>query len=179
MTIELVWQEYRGLLKRFLASKISNPRDAEDLLQNILIKVHQKLTSLNSKDKIKPWLMQIANNTIIDFYRQQAKYKTLTAEDLWYENQEEVQQNLSECLNPFIQELPDKYRNLIIAIDLNGTKQKSYAVQHGISYSTLKSRVQKARTELRRLMELCCTFELDKDGNAINCSKRHTRCEPC
>ena len=179
MNIELIWQEYRGLLKRFLASKVSNPRDAEDLLQNILIKVHQKLSSLNSSDKLKPWLMQIANHTIIDFYRQQAKHKTLTLEDLWYEDKEEVQRDLSLCLSPFIQELPVKYRDLLIDIDINGKKQKDYAQQHEISYSTLKSRVQKGRSELKRLMEQCCEFELDTQGNAIDCTERQTICKPC
>ena len=51
MNIEQIWNDYGNLLRRFLLSKVNNPEDAEDLLQDILIKTHKKLGSLKDPKK--------------------------------------------------------------------------------------------------------------------------------
>ena len=58
MDIDTIWREYRQGLQRFLQSRIANPADAEDVLQDILIKSHQHLHTLSSQNSIKPWLLQ-------------------------------------------------------------------------------------------------------------------------
>ena len=179
MKIERGWQEYQSSLSRFLASKVANPTDVEDLLQNILIKTHQNMGSLNSKERLKPWLFQIANRTIIDFYRQQSVKRELTAEDLWYEDEEANENALAQCVEPFIRNLPAKYAELLRAIELEGQSQKDYAEKLGISYSTLKSRVQKSRQQLRRLFDECCSMEVDAQGNAVSCDPKKNACDAC
>ncbi len=64
---EQVWQDYQSNLRAFLKSRVDSPDNIEDLLQDILIKVHRNVSGLKSRDKLKPWLFQIANNTIMDF----------------------------------------------------------------------------------------------------------------
>jgi len=80
------------------------------------------------------------------------------------------------CIEPFIQGLPDKYANLLRSIELNGQSQKEYAEQNNLSYSTLKSRVQKSRHELKKLFEQCCAIQLDSTCNAIG---RDSNAEGC
>lgn len=179
MNIDIVWQEYRSLLKGYLANKVSNPVDAEDLLQNILIKVHLNLPKLTELEKLKPWLLQIAKHTIIDFYRTQGQKRQLTAKDLWYENEQDTDHELIECITPFIKCLPEKYQTPLQAIDVDGQEQKYFAELHGINYSTLKSRVQKGRQELKRLFYKCCDLELDAQGNAISCLGVKSDCGGC
>lgn len=112
--------------------------------------------------------------TFIDYYRKQAKSSNnVQAEDLWYGELEssesnQVQAELSQCIQPFITALPDSSAVLLDAIDLKGASQKELAEELGISYSTLKSRVQKARKELKGLFDDCCHLELDKSGAAID-----------
>jgi len=122
-------------------------------------------------------LFQIANRTIIDFYRQQASKRELNIEDLWYEDYEPNE--LIQCLNPFIQGLPDKYANLLRSIELNGQSQKEYADKNDISYSTLKSRVQKSRQELKKLFDQCCSIKLDSTGNIIHSEITPNKCDKC
>ncbi|MCJ8272648.1 MAG: RNA polymerase sigma factor SigZ, partial [Psychrosphaera sp.] len=69
MNLETLWLAYQSNLKAFLHKNVSNPNDVEDLLQEILIKTHQNLGQLKDSKKVKSWLFQIANHTIIDFYR--------------------------------------------------------------------------------------------------------------
>lgn len=173
MTLEAIWKEYRSSLKAFLHSKISNAADVDDLLQEILIKTHQNLAKIRAEESIKSWLFQIANYTIIDFYRRNKTFTELNQEEavsetVWLKAQErDIKQELSACIEPFIQALDERDAALLTAIDINGESQRQYAESLGISYSTLKSRVQKARTQLRSLFDNCCQMELDTQGNLM------------
>lgn len=172
MNLESIWSEYRTGLKAFLHSKISNEADVEDLLQDILFKTHEKSHQLRAEDSIKSWLYQIANNTITDFYRRNAR-EQLIAGDLWYKEPEsDVKEELSVCVHPFVNALSPESAELLIAIDLQGVPQKEYAESLGISYSTLKSRVQKARKELRGLFDECCHMTMDAQGNLMEYEQR-------
>ena len=167
--IEDVWQQYQKSLKRFLQSNVSCPDDVDDLLQDILIKTYQQLNTVKDKSKLKSWLFQLANNTIIDFYRKRARSKGITEDELWYtEGGESIHRQLSHCISPFIQALPQEDAQLLNAIEINGTSQKDYAEQHGMKYSTLKSRVQKSREKLNRLFSECCEMKVDSHGNIID-----------
>ncbi|MCK8044191.1 RNA polymerase sigma factor SigZ [Shewanella sp. 1CM18E] len=180
MNIETVWQEYRNKIKAFLHAKVSNPDDVDDLLQEILIKTFDNLHSVQSEAKIKSWLYQVANNAIIDFYRKRGRASLIEGEELWYEQSEQsTEQALSRCIEPFINALPEDSSALLTAIDLHGQSQKDYAAEHGISYSTLKSRVQKSRERLRGLYEECCHLSLDKQGNVVEFDPKNGNCKGC
>lgn len=171
--LELVWFEYRNRLARFLRSKVSNPDDVEDLLQDILLKVHQNIDTLEQRERLKPWLFQIANNTIIDFYREKTRKAMPQAEELWYDDPgAEDKHLLEECVIPFVDALPPEMSDILHLIDLQGVSQKSYAEEHGISYSTLKTRVQTSRLQLRKLFENCCEFTVDSHGNIIDYERK-------
>lgn len=179
MKLENIWNEYRHSLKAFLHSKISNHADVDDLLQEILIKTHQNLSQVRAKDSLKSWLFQIANHAIIDFYRRNGRTKEVEQSDLWFDEPEaDIKQEMSHCIEPFIQALGNERAELLMAIDLNGVSQKDTAESLGISYSTLKSRVQKARTELRGLFDSCCHMKLDAQGNLMD-YERKNGCDGC
>ncbi|OUR95685.1 RNA polymerase sigma factor SigZ [Halobacteriovorax marinus] len=181
MQIEKVWGEYKLGLKGFIHSKIANPTDAEDLLQEVLIKTFQNLHKINSQESIKSWIFQVANNAIIDHYRRNGKYtnEMLDEKLIFTEESEDAQKELSKCIEPFIRELPKETCELLTAIDLDGESQKAYAEAKGIKYTTLKSRVKKGREELRALFENCCTMSLDKDGNIIDFEEKPKSCNVC
>jgi RNA polymerase sigma-70 factor, ECF subfamily len=185
MNLEKIWAEYRTSLKAFLHSKVSNAADVDDLLQELLIKTHQNLNQIRDKESIKSWLFQIANHGIIDFYRRNGKYSVLTQIELsenelgFDETSAEIKGELSHCIAPFIQALDQQSSELLTAIDLNNESQKTYAQNQGISYSTLKSRVQKARSELRALFDGCCKMTLDAQGNLMDYDRQNNNCDKC
>lgn len=154
--------------------------EVDDLLQEVLIKAHEKLHTVKDDTSIKAWLFQVANNTIIDFYRKRAKSRNVEASDLWYESNDQSDwEDLARCIAPFVQALPDETAKLLAAIDLEGKSQKEYAAMLGISYTTLKSRVQKGRSELRHVFDRCCEFELDQSGRLANYKPRSGTCDDC
>ncbi|MFY8275413.1 RNA polymerase sigma factor SigZ [Pseudoalteromonas sp. SSDWG2] len=168
MRIEQIWAEYKHSLRSFLRSKIANEADVEELLQEILLKTHLHLHQLKDQRSIKSWLFQIARNTITDFYRQQSHQQDDLLFDVADAPEYSIKADLIKCIEPFLQAMPEAQADLIRKIDLEGHSQKQEAQRLGISYSTLKSRTQKSRAELKILFERCCDFEIDKHGNLID-----------
>ena len=180
MNLENIWQEYGSSLRSFLYSRISNEADIDDLLQEVLIKTHRNLGTVTSSGKIKPWLFQLTNNTIIDYYRTKGRAKDVSAADLWYADDDvDVEQALAQCVEPFIRALPKRSADLLFAIDIEGQSQKDYAKKAGVSYSTLKSQVQRGRAKLRALFDDCCSLTLDKHGNVIEYRAKTGGCDSC
>lgn len=180
INIEHVWDEYQSAIKAFLRSRVSSSDDVDDLLQDILIKTYKNLHTIKSESSIKSWLFQTANHAIIDFYRKKAKSSGVNAEDLWYDkNDTDIKHELSKCIEPFINSLPRDNAELLTSVDIQGNTQKDYAESHGISYSTVKSRVQKSRSQLRELFEDCCHLRLDHRGNVIDCDSKSSNCDKC
>ena len=180
MNVETIWAEYQTSLKAFLYKNVNNTADVEDLLQEILIKTYQNLSTVKEVTKIKPWLFQIAQHSIIDFYRQQGRNNSLGDDPLWYEHQESsIHQQLSQCILPFIESLEEDDKQLLTAIEINGISQKEYALQHNIKYSTLKSRVQKSRQTLQSVFTQCCNFNLDAQGHLLDYQRKPKNCNDC
>ncbi|WP_394173283.1 RNA polymerase sigma factor SigZ [Thalassotalea litorea] len=186
--IVTIWKQFSEQLKRFLHRKISDPHQVDDLLQDILLKSYQQLSTLNDISKIKPWLFQIANHTIIDYYRNQGRENKVVASGIddnvldshGNANTEDFESpltGLEDCLEPFIEALPKESKDILTAIDLHGQSQKDYAEQHGIAYSTLKSRTQKSRELLRGLFNRCCQYELDARGNMMEWHEKSKGCD--
>lgn len=180
MMLEKIWSEYQSGLRNFLRSKISNESDAEDVLQEILIKTYQNLDKLQNPDSIKSWLFQIANRSVIDFYRANGKASLAEGETLWHESSEEdAKQQLASCIQPLMSSLSDSSAELLQSIDIEGKSQKEVAEELGVSYSTLKSRVQKSRTELKTVYEQCCRFSFDSQGAVMDYEAKQSKCNKC
>lgn len=180
MDLEDVWTGYRGQLKAFLHARVSNPADVDDLLQEVSIKVFTNLKTLKDETKLKPWLYQTTRNAIADHYRKTGRDKELTAEDLWFDGDDQtVREELEGCIRPFLSVLPEEAARLLTAIDLNGQPQRDYADEHGLAYSTLKSRVQSARLALRSVFDNCCRMSLDASGNIADYTPKGGSCKSC
>ena len=180
MKLEQIWADYKRALKAFIHSKVDNPTDVDDLLQDILVKTYKNLDSIKEKASIKAWLFQIANNSIIDFYRRKGATQLIDEENLLAPKPEKnIMSELSTCILPFINALPEENARLLIAIDIENQSQKTYAEKLGVSYSTLKSRVQKSRALLKMTFDNCCHFQMDKNGNLYDYSEKPTQCRNC
>jgi RNA polymerase sigma-70 factor (ECF subfamily) len=82
---------------------------------------------------------------------------------------------LAQCVRPFVDELPDIYRDALVMTELDGLTQAAAANRVGISLSGMKSRVQRGRAMLRDSIEDCCEVTLD----ARNGIRDVTPCEDC
>ena len=93
---------------------------------------------------------------------------------------EQVRQALANCIRPFLNQLPDKYREAVETVDLQGVSQKDLALDLGLSHSAIKSRVQRGRGMLKTLFQECCQYELDAQGNLVDFEvKSSNNCQHC
>lgn len=171
---EELWQNYETSLRKFIQSKVSNEMDVDDLRQEIMFKTYKNIEDLQSIKNVKSWLFKIARNTIIDFYRKSANKDFVDFDEESFEQEEQclIEKELSQCTKIFVNSLSEESASLLKAIDLEGQSQKVYASSHDLSYSTLKSRVQKARGELRERFEDCCSFSLSQSGKILDYTKK-------
>ena len=183
MKIEKIWQAYSNNLKQYLEARLYNKADVDDLLQEILIKTHKQINTLETNEKLLPWLYKITQHTLIDHYRKKAKQSEHPREeDLWYSEQgdkqgQQTELTMSTCVLPFVEQLPESTAYLIKSIDIEGRSQKELAAELSISYSGLKSRVQRGRKALRLLFESCCHLEFDRYGNVIDYEPKTKHCQ--
>ncbi len=175
MEFKQLWQEYKNQLRQFLLSRVDNRADVEDLLQEILIKTYQHLNSVKEPDKLLAWLFQVTRNKLIDYYRQshvETSRQEIAREGILSDEEpqqyEQVRRELSNCIRPFLNQLSPKYREAVEAVDLQGISQKELAIELGLSYSTLKSRVQRGRSLLKAMFQECCSYQLDARGNLVD-----------
>ena len=179
VSLETIWAEYGERLRRFLLSKVSRPEDADDLVQDILIRVHKKLPQLRESGKLQSWLFQIARNALIDHYRRSGSSSPkpfLLEGDSDAGSNEDIRLELTGCLQPFLKKIPGLYRQALTEVDLKGVSQKALALRLGISHSAVKSRVQRGRAMLKDMFFECCSYCRDARGGVTDYRKRTGRC---
>ena len=88
----------------FIVVRVNDPSVAEDLLQEVFVRVHARIGTLKEEDSLKAWLYQIARNAIIDHYRSERKSSELTKSLSTLDDQAErsEQEALAECVLPFV-----------------------------------------------------------------------------
>lgn len=181
MQIEEILKEYSLQLRRFLSSRIRNRHDVDDVLQEILIKTFQHFQNIREPEKFKAWLFKTARNTLIDYYRRSDKNINgeLTGNEVVFEPSADVRQDLAKCIRPFLKNLPEKYRVPLEAVELQEVSQKELAESLGLSYSALKSRVQRGRKMLLNILKECCHYEFDVRGNIMSFKAKKNFCKSC
>lgn len=164
-------QNFYSHLKKYLIGKIKNSELAEDIVQEVMLKVvtaHQKNLQVQN---IKAWLYQIARNTLIDYYRKNANVIQENEEhlkDSLYYLQEESFSPI-DYLIPMINLLPEKYSIPLILSDIDNKSQLEIAKKLDLSLSATKMRIQRARKMLYSLFTECCDIEYDKNGAFLHC----------
>ncbi|NBC67068.1 MAG: sigma-70 family RNA polymerase sigma factor [Bacteroidetes bacterium] len=171
---EIIWNQYREKVLNYLRSKVSDEELAKDLTHDIFVKVLNKADKLEEIENLDNWIFTLARNRFIDHTR---KKKELTIGDREIKSaDEDIDQiaqlvgSISDCLVEFIEEYEGVENRLLMRIFSGETSQKEAAKELDIPYSTLKSRIQKAREVIiSRFINECCTLVYDKEGNIINC----------
>jgi RNA polymerase sigma-70 factor, ECF subfamily len=171
--IQTLYADFSDKLKSYILHKVNDKVLAEDIMHDTFIKIDACCKQNRNCESPKSYLFQVANNTIADHYRK--KYKPVSpAKEISIENEAaNHNEELLNCLNPFIEQLPEKYKQAIILADIQQKPQQEIANLLNISLSATKSRIQRAREKLKTLFEKACRLEADKFGNIITCEHKN------
>jgi RNA polymerase sigma-70 factor (ECF subfamily) len=175
-----LWHAYRDDLYRFVRSRVGDPVAAEDIVQDVLTRAYAGRHALRAASKLRTWLFQITQNTIVDYYRTRRPAVPLPPDLGTTEGPEsgDAEQALAQCLAPLVRRLPARYREALEHTELEGRTQKAAAALLGLSISGAKSRVQRARKLLEAMLVACCRLEFDSRGRVMG-YEREADCRGC
>jgi RNA polymerase sigma-70 factor, ECF subfamily len=177
--------EIRAAVRRFIGARVNSAAVADDLTQEVLLKVLQRLPQVRDPRRLMGWVIQIARNTVIDHYRSRRAAEPLTETDgaelpetaAPAPNEEgRLRDSLARYVRSVVQQLPPVYREAIELTEYDGLSQVELAARLGISISGAKSRVQRARVKVRETIERCCHFEVDRYGTVLGYEPRVRSC---
>ncbi len=169
-TLEQIWHEFSDRLGQFIRSRVADPSTAEDILQDVFVKVQARLDQLKDPAKLPSWIYLIARNAIIDHYRTQRE--TVEVPESLIDEAEPQSKELQDLKAAFLRmvhSLPEPYREAVVWTEFEGLTQQQLADKLGISLSGAKSRVQRGRQQLKAMLTECCAFEFDRRGRVIDC----------
>jgi len=166
---EVVKRE-QSRLRNFIRRRVPDPRDAEDILQDVFYKLVEANRLLMPIEHVTGWLFRVARNRITDLFR---KKKPETFSDAAVEDEAGealqledllpspdagpealyVRNVLLDELELALDELPDEQREIFVAHELEGRSFKEMATETGVSVNTLLSRKRYAVLHLRERLQ--------------------------
>lgn len=174
------WLALRQQLYYFVLKRVGETNLAEDIVQEVLVKVYASLDTLKDKERFIPWMYQIARNAIVDYYRRDKPSEDLASvlDTLSAEDMPSAYAQLAPCMLPLIEQLPTPYREAILWSEIEGITQQEVAERMGISLSGAKSQVQRGRKKLKVLLLQCCQLEFESNGRLGDYQTKN-ECNPC
>jgi len=166
---EVVRRE-QSRLRNFIRRRVPDPRDAEDILQDVFYKLVEANRLLMPIDHVTGWLFRVARNRITDFFRKK-KPESFSDTAVGDENDELLQLEdllpspdagpealyarnvLLDELELAVDELPKEQRAVFVAHELEGRSFKEIAGETGVSVNTLLSRKRYAVLRLRQRLQ--------------------------
>lgn len=145
-----------------------NPDDAADMAQEILLKIFRNVGKFKGESKFSTWVYRVATNTCLDELKK-AKRKAAYSLDEEFETEEgqlgvEVAdtaptpeqrvegQEIRDAITEAISRLSEEHRQIIILRDINGLTYEEVADILDCSLGTVKSRISRAREQLRKIL---------------------------
>lgn len=162
---QVVWTQFGDRLRHFVARRVDNEADAEDILQDVFLRIHTRLDTLADERTLAGWVYQITRNAIVDHYRGRRPMATLPE---GIPIPEAPAGDLAKELLPGMPAMLDLLgaddREALLLTEVEGLTQRELADRLGLSLSGAKSRVQRARKKLKQAFVECCHVELDRLG---------------
>jgi RNA polymerase sigma-70 factor, ECF subfamily len=166
-----VWAEFAAPIRAFVARRAPRGIDPDDVVQEVFLRVVLHLPSLRDAERIESWLFQIARNALRDAMRARRRRDSRTESmdldsfaDADVEDAGQNEAELAPCLTPLVAKLPEPYRTAIELTSQQNLTQVEAAKLAGVSVSGMKSRVQRAREQLKQLLLRCCSLEIARNG---------------
>jgi len=184
--LQEIHDAFRPKILRYL-KRLVGESEAEDLTQEVFVKVHRALASFRGESKISTWLYRIATNAALDRLRGAAAQREGSLEDApgvddaeadWtgesppsVESQVDMQA-MNDCIRGLILGLPETYRTVLVLGDLEGLPDREIAEVLGVSLQAAKIRLHRARERLKRELQANCELSWSEGDGAPPCARR-------
>ena len=189
MEFQQIYKEYFPKISGYLTRLTGNKEEAEDLTQEVFIKVHGALEGFEGRSSLSTWIYKIATNTANDHFRsasnQKASKQTTSCEilkentedkNVWTGEKEKISDTVLEnnemncCIKRYIEDLSENYRTVFVLSEYEGLSNKEIADILGISVETVKIRISRGRKQLKKKMEKGCEISLEE--GSLKCNEK-------
>jgi len=175
LDFENIYADYQPKILRYL-SRLTDDREAEDLTQEVFVKVSRALETFRGDSQLSTWLYRIATNAAIDkihssSFRQNAQESTLDdmceaqTKDIWTGEESPaleqilLQKDRFRCFSSFVRKLPVNYRLVVMLSEMEGLACKEIAEILGVSQDVVKIRLHRGRAKLLQELKAECSPE--------------------
>ncbi len=194
LQFQKIHDAYRPKIVRYLA-RLLGGRDAEDVAQEVFVKVSEGLNTFRGESQLSTWIYRIATNAALDKLRSPSfrqKGQTSLSEEPTAENIVEIvdretwtgekkpsletsliRKEMNECIRGIVENLPRNYRTVIVLSELEGFKDDEIAEILGVSIQAAKIRLHRARARLKKELEIHCHFYRD-ERNEFSCDRKES-----
>jgi len=151
-----IFRRYHQSLYRFCLAIVGNPEDAQDALQNTMIKVLRALPGEEREIELKPWLYRIAHNEAIDLLRRRRETRQLDAELAAPGNglaEEAATRERLRRLLADLRELPERQREVLVMREMGGLDFEEIGIALSTSGAVARQTLYEARQSLRQMEE--------------------------
>jgi RNA polymerase sigma factor (sigma-70 family) len=165
-SFEQLFEKYKSKVLTTIYLIVKDQEVAEDLLQDVFIKVLHTLNSdkYNEEGKFQPWLMRIAHNLAVDYFRKNKRYPTIIMEDgdnlfntLKFAEQTVEENQIKEdtvmMIQKLVDELPESQKQVLIMRHYMDLSFQEIAEQTGVSINTALGRMRYALLNMRKRMK--------------------------
>ncbi|HMO15782.1 MAG TPA: sigma-70 family RNA polymerase sigma factor [Pirellulaceae bacterium] len=160
----------------FLKTRLRNHEDAEDILQDALVKGLEKAGEIRDEEKIISWFYRLLRNAITDHYRQVAASQRALSKFSLQAHEAisaiENERTICDCFNKLVPLLRTEYSDMIRRVDLDGEAMVSVANGLDVSQGNARVRLHRARTALRNELKQFCGKCADAGCLDCTCSRR-------
>ena len=169
---EAVWQDFHARLLGFIARRVGDRDSAEDILQDVMLRIHRHAGELERSAAVGAWVHQIARNAIADHYRRASgRRERPSGIDL-----DRQSRRCSRTLRgSFAASSPPAWARCWSGCprskgrpsrspNWRGSRRRARPPSSASRRSGMKSRVQRGRAQLKELLTACCEIELDRRG---------------
>ncbi len=163
--------------RAFLERRVGNASDAEDILQAAFLKSIEKGDSIRGGETVVAWFYRLLRNALIDHYRHRGAERAALARAAGLaidtdEPEPAVERAICQCVNDLLPTIKEDYAALLRRVDLEGASIADVAAKTRMTPNNVRVKLHRARTALRKQLELCCGA--CAEHGCLDCTCRHS-----
>ncbi len=192
LDFQSIYKTFHPKIIRYLAHVVGW-RDAEDVTQEVFLKINQALKTFKGESQVSTWIYRIATNSALDKLRSPSFRQTgrsslsgestgegeteITDKNAWTGEKAPsietaaIRKEMNECIRGVVEKLPENYRTVMALSEFEGFRDDEIAEILGVSIHTAKIRLHRARAQLKKNLEDHCNFYRD-ERNEFACDQR-------